>query len=121
MLRQYRRALDQIILELPAGTRGWEEDWLACAQRELQEETGFRAKSLTFLGEVWPAPGVSNELMRLYLATELQPDPLPQDVDEEIELQPMRLSELAAMARDGRIRDAKSIIGILRTIEYLQQ
>src|SRR5210317_1826228 len=43
MLRQYRLALDETILELPAGTRGWQEDWLACAQRELREETGYRA------------------------------------------------------------------------------
>lgn len=120
MLRQYRRALAQTILELPAGTRGWDEDWLACAQRELREETGFRAGVFVPLGEVWPAPGVSNELMKLYLAMDLEPDPLPQDVDEEIELQPVLLSELAAMAQNGRICDAKRIIGILRTVAHLK-
>ena len=59
--------------------------------------------------------------MRLYLATDLQPDPLPQDVDEEIEFQPILLSELVVMARDGRIRDVKSIIGILRTVDALNK
>ncbi|MCB8982868.1 MAG: NUDIX hydrolase [Ardenticatenaceae bacterium] len=119
MLRQYRLALDETILELPAGTRGWEEDWLDCAQRELREETGFRAASLRFLAQFWPSPGVSNELMRLYLATELQPDPLPGDVDEEIELQPLPLADLLMMAQDGRLQDAKSIIGILQTAVFL--
>ena len=118
MLRQYRPALGETIWELPAGTRGWGEEWLACAQRELREETGFRAQSFTPLGEIWPTPGVSNELMRLFLATGLQPDPLPQDVDEEIEVQPVPLAELAAWAVDGRLRDAKTIIGILRAARH---
>ena len=52
MLRQYRLALGETILELPAGTRGWDEAWLVCAQRELREETGFRAESFHFLGEI---------------------------------------------------------------------
>ncbi len=119
MLRQYRAALQQTILELPAGTREWAEDWLVCAQRELREETGYRAATFTPLGEIWPAPGVSNELMHLYLAVGLEPDPLPGDADEEISVAPMPLADLLTMAQNGRIRDAKSIIGLLRTAEYL--
>ncbi len=120
MLRQYRHALGQTIWELPAGTRGWEEDWLACAQRELREETGYRAAQLTDLGEIWPAPGLSNERMRLYLAQELSPDPLPGDVDEQIEVTPLPLADLVAMIYNGRIQDAKSIAGILKTVHFLQ-
>lgn len=120
MLRQYRHALDQTILELPAGTRGWQEEWLVCAQRELREETGYRAERFTDLGEIWPAPGLSNERMRLYVAQELSADPLPGDADEQIEVTPMRLSDLVTMAYDGRIQDAKSIVGILRTTAFLQ-
>lgn len=112
MLRQYRLALGQTILELPAGTRGWDEDWLACAQRELREETGYRADSFTLLSEFWPTPGLSDEWMRLYLATGLTPDPLPGDLDEEITLHPIPLAEALAMAEDGRLQDAKSIIGV---------
>lgn len=115
MLRQYRLALGQTILELPAGTRGWDEDWLACAQRELREETGFRAESFTLLGEFWPTPGLSDEWMRLYLATGLTPDPLPADPDEEIALHPIPLSEALDMAENGRLQDAKSIIGVWKT------
>lgn len=115
MLRQYRLALRQTIVELPAGTRGWDEDWLECAQRELREETGYRAESFTLLGEFWPTPGLSNERMRLYLATGLTPDPLPGDADEEIALYPLPLAEALAMAEDGRLQDAKSIIGVWKT------
>ncbi len=107
-------------MELPAGTRGWQEDWLVCAQRELREETGQRAEKLTDLGEIWPAPGLSNERMRLYVAQELSADPLPGDADEQIEVTPMLLSELVTMTYDGRIQDAKSIVGILKTAAFLQ-
>lgn len=115
MLRQYRVALGQTILELPAGTRGWDEDWEACAQRELREETGYRAAELTPLGDIWPAPGASDELMRLYLMRDLTADPLPQDDDELIELAPLPLTDLIEMAFDGRVQDAKSVVGLLRT------
>ena len=120
MLRQYRATLRDAILELPAGTREEGEDWLLCAQRELREETGYRAENFTPLGIVWPAPGVSDELMKIYLATDLTPDPLPADDDEDIEVQAMPLAELLSMAQDGNLQDAKSIIGILRTSGYLQ-
>ncbi len=120
MLRQYRLALDETILELPAGTRGWQEDWLVCAQRELREETGFRAAELQSLGHCWPAPGFSNEIMAIFLATGLQSDPLPQDGDEIIATQPLMLDDLVKMALNGQLQDAKSVVGILRTAFYLQ-
>lgn len=114
MLRQYRLALRQTILEIPAGTRGWDEDWLACAQRELREETGYRAGQLVELGDIWPAPGVTNEKMRLYLALDLEPDPLPADVDEELALIPMPLAELLTLAQTGQLHDAKTLIALFR-------
>ena len=119
MLRQYRHVLDQVILELPAGTRGWDEDWLTCAQRELREETGYRAAKFTPLGQLWPAPGISDELMQLYLAEDLTLAPLPGDEDEMIELIPLPLADLVEMAWNGRLQDAKSVIGILRTAHFL--
>mgnify|MGYP002624526406 CR=1 FL=1 len=120
MLRQYRHVLDQTILELPAGTRGWEEDWLTCAQRELREETGYQAQTFTPLGQIWPAPGISDELMQLYLAEHLTPAPLPGDEDELIEVVPMRLAELVEMGQNGRLQDAKIIISIFRTAYTLK-
>lgn len=119
MLAQYRLALHTTILELPAGTRGWDEAWLACAQRELREETGLRAARFIPLGAVWAAPGLSNEEMRLYLALDLTPDPLPQDADEMIEVRPIPLAQLVPQALDGRLTDAKSVVAILRVAAYL--
>ncbi|MCA9937336.1 MAG: NUDIX hydrolase [Anaerolineales bacterium] len=120
LLRQYRLALDEVILELPAGTRHPDESWLACAQRELREETGYRANSFTSLGEIWLAPGLSNERMALFLATDLAPDPLPGDVDEEIEVISMPLTAAVQMALSGQMRDAKSIVALLR-VAYFRQ
>ncbi len=121
MISQYRHALNETLLELPAGTRGWDEAWLACAQRELREETGFRADKIVLIGEFWPSPGVSNELMRLCLATGLHADPLPGDIDEEIEVKPIPLTQLVDMAKNGQILDAKSIVGILKAADYLNR
>ena len=121
MLRQYRYSLRDTILELPAGTRGWNEELLVCAQRELREETGFSADHFVQLGQYWPAPGITNEVMTIYLASELQFDPLPQDTDEEIEVIAYNFTDLFAMVADGRLQDAKSVVGILRTAFYLKK
>lgn len=119
MLRQFRLALNQTILELPAGTREQSEEWLSCAQRELREETGFRAQRFDSLGQCWPTPGISNELMHIYLARDLARDPLPADIDEQIELEPRLLNDLVDMAINAELQDAKSVIGILRTALFL--
>ncbi len=120
MIRQFRTAVSDTILELPAGTReGEDEDWLICAQRELREETGYRAANLIDLGKIWPAPGVSSELMGIFLATDLTHDPLPADIDEEIELAPMLLDELVEMCQDGRMMDGKTVIALWRTLHHL--
>ena len=118
VLRQQRTALGEQLLELPAGTRGWDEPWLDCAQRELREETGYRAARFIPLGEILPAPGYSGERMALYLATGLTSDPLPADFDEALAVETIALARLAAMAVDGRLRDAKSVVAILRAATY---
>ncbi|RMG99485.1 MAG: NUDIX hydrolase [Chloroflexi bacterium] len=120
MLSQYRLSLERTIQELPAGTRHWHETWLACAQRELQEETGFRAGVFVHLGNIWPAPGISNEIMRIYLAYDLLYDPLPQDADERIEVRPFPLETLLTLIKNGRLQDAKTIIALQKTADYLQ-
>lgn len=120
MLRQYRLSLDREILEIPAGTRLPGEAWLTCAQRELREETGLAAESFVALGEVWPAPGLTDERMALFLAIGLYPDPLPADEDEAIRLEAHMLTDLVPAALDGKLEDGKSIIAVLRTATYLE-
>jgi ADP-ribose pyrophosphatase len=118
-LSQYRLSLDAWILELPAGSREVDEPWLTCAQRELREETGYQADKWTELGRIWPAPGLTDEVMAIFLAEELSPAPLPGDADEEIEVRSMPLTTLVQMALDGRMQDAKSVVGILRAAQLL--
>lgn len=120
LIRQFRPALGEEIEELPAGTREGAEPWLACAQRELREETGYRAGVLVPLGKVWAAPGLSDELMAIYLATDLTEDPLLPDFDEQIELVPMSLDRLVSQAVSGELQDAKSVVGVLRAAHYLK-
>ena len=120
MLRQYRHALGQTILELPAGTLERGEVPLPAAQRELREETGYRADQLILLSQLWPAPGSTNELMNTYLATGLSADPLEMDDDEVIETVLMPLTQLVDMALTGQLADAKSVAGILQAHHYLQ-
>ena len=121
MLRQYRHTLDQTILELPAGTREAGEPWLACAQRELREETGYRAARFVPLGEIWPAPGLTDERMALFLAMDLTPDPLPMDADEVMTVEPWPLAALVEMAQDGRLEDGKSVVAVLRAAREIKQ
>ncbi len=119
MIRQYRLPINQVILEVPAGTKEWDEDSEICAQRELREETGYRAKRFDLVCKFWPGPALADELMHLYIARDLTHDPLPMDFDEEIETAEIPLDELVAMALDGRMQDGKSIVAILRAHAWL--
>ncbi len=122
MVRQWRVPADGALLEIPAGTLevhdGVTEDPDLCARRELEEETGHRARDWRKLAAFWTAPGFATELMHLYLATGMtgvagEDDRLTPDEDERLELRHVPLSDAIAMVERGEIRDAKSILGIL--------
>jgi ADP-ribose pyrophosphatase len=112
-VRQYRHATEKELLELPAGTLNPGEDPFTCASREIREETGFASGNLVKLGEFFIAPGYSNEYMHVYLATDLQPDPLPGDDDEFITLEPIPVEQAYEMALSGGLLDAKSLAALL--------
>jgi ADP-ribose pyrophosphatase len=86
LVRQYRIAADQIMLEIPAGTLNPGEDPEVCAVRELQEETGYMPGHIEKIGGIYVAPGYTTEFIHLYLATDLRESRLAQDEDEFIEL-----------------------------------
>ncbi len=113
LLKQFRYAAQGDLWEIPAGTMEKGEATLRCAKRELEEETGFRAKKWTLLSSFLPAPGISNELMTLYRAEGLSPGRKNLDHDEWIEHEIVSLRQAHRMIRDGRIRDAKTIVGVL--------
>jgi len=121
MVRQFRTPIGRVILELPAGKLdtqpdGTSEDPDGAALRELDEETGYRAGSLRSLGSFWTAPGFTDELMHLYLATDLVllPQSSGPDVGEFLDLVRLPWRDAVAMAEEGRIDDAKTLVGLLR-------
>ena len=122
LVRQWRHATGGPLLEIPAGTLDREadgtiEDHAVAAARELEEETGSRAGTWRYLGAFYTAPGFTSELMHLYLATDLRAvhaGGLEPDEDERLELRPIPFGEAVAMAARGELRDAKSIVGLLR-------
>lgn len=111
-IRQWRKAIGEILLELPAGTLEKGEDAFFCSQRELQEEIGFRSNRLTHITDFYTAPGFCNEKMQLFLAEELFPSTLEADEDEGIDLEPLSMQETLLKIQDGDLIDAKSIAAI---------
>jgi ADP-ribose pyrophosphatase len=121
LVRQWRLAADDALLEIPAGgldvaDDGTKEDPEPAARRELEEETGLRAGAWRKLGQFYSAPGFTDELMHLYLATDLSPaDPdgrLAPDEDERLILEWRPWRDAIAAAEGGEIRDAKSVVGL---------
>lgn len=117
LIRQYRYAIDDYILEAPAGALESGEDPLAAAGRELIEETGFAAQVIDPRGFIITTPGYTDEKIYLYEARGLSPSrEFEKDEDEVIEVVDVPVRELPAMVRDGRITDAKTICLIYRCL-----
>ena len=114
LLRQYRPVAQGWLWEIPAGKRDDNEEPFITARRELQEEAGVIASHWQELGAVYSSPGVYTEVIHLYLATGLTEVGSAPDEDELFELHWLAFSEAVAMAQDGRISDAKTIIALLR-------
>jgi ADP-ribose pyrophosphatase len=112
MVRQWRHATGQILLELPAGTLEPDEQPAATARRELAEEVGLAATTWVEGPRFFTAPGFCTELMHLYLATDLTDALAEADADELLERSWLTLADAIVAADDGRIADAKSIVGI---------
>ena len=106
-VRQYRHAVGEDLLELPAGTRDGDEPFEDCAAREIREETGLEAGALLKLGEFYLVPGYSTELMAVFLATDLKVNPLQPDEDEFLQVEKIPLKQAMDMAEQGGIQDAK--------------
>ena len=120
LVRQYRHAAQQDLLELPAGTRDNGEPFEECAAREIREETGMQAGKLQKVGEFYLAPGYSSEFMVVFLATELKDNPLDADDDEFLQVEKIPLKQAIQMAERGDIPDAKSLAALLLAKPYLK-
>ncbi len=114
LIRQYRLAVAQELLEIPAGTVDPGEAPETTAQRELREETGFAADSIERLGGTWMVPGYCDEYIHYFLATGLRPNPLAHDADEHLSAPiPMTYGQVVEAVEDGRIQDAKTVVALL--------
>ena len=114
MVRQFRKPLDITTLELPAGKLDYVgEDPKECAQRELIEETGLRAKSIKHLITMHTTPGFCNEVIHMYCATGLEQGESDADDDEFLSVERFHVSKLVEMVLNHEITDAKTIIGVL--------
>jgi ADP-ribose pyrophosphatase len=121
LIRNRRYAVDETLLELPAGTLEKNEDPMNCAGRELLEETGYLAGRLKPIGTYFTSPGILSEKMYAYAAYDLQERKTALEEGEEIEVEPTAFDEALAMIGDGRIQDAKTIATILMYDRYHQR
>ena len=113
LVRQYRYPLSRFLWELPAGRIERGEKPLAAAQRELREETGFRARRWHQLLLLFPTPGFVNEIRHLYEARGLRPSRAQPETDEAFQVRTFPLPKLLRMIECGGLSDAKSVAGIL--------
>jgi ADP-ribose pyrophosphatase len=121
MLRQYRHMIGGWMREIPAGCRNAGEDPLACARRELGEETSVAAARWDHLGSIITVPSFCDERIELYLARELSEGSGTLDHDEVISVSRVPFEETFAMIRRGDIVDAKSIVALYRARDFLEQ
>ncbi len=112
LIRQYRYPMGEVEIELPAGKIDPGEEQEETVQRELIEETGYRAGKISCVAEIHPCVGYSDERMWIYLAQELEEEVQNTDVDEFIELAPTEFEECLRLVRTGEIKDVKTIIGL---------
>jgi ADP-ribose pyrophosphatase len=114
LIRQLRPAVSAFLLEVPAGRLAPDEDPEACGRRELAEETGLSAGALTPLGILYPSPGVLDEVIHLFLATNLSPGTTTPEAYEDIEVVRLPIGTARRMILDGRISDGKTIAALIR-------
>ncbi len=119
MVKQYRYAFEQIMLEIPAGKLEPGEDPLEAVKRELEEESGAVAKNIEYMGEIFTTVAIFDEKIHAYLATGLEFKNAHPDEDEFLEVEKIPLSTLVGMVMNGEIRDAKTQIAILKANNIL--
>jgi ADP-ribose pyrophosphatase len=117
--KQFRYALNQVFIELPAGKIDANEAILVTGQRELLEETGYSAAEWTLLGHQHPCIGYSNEVIHMYMARSLSAGAHQRDADETLEIFDVPFAQCLSMIQTGEITDGKSIVALYFAEKYL--
>ena len=121
LVRQFRHPVSESLLEFPAGKLDPGEDPLACAVRELSEETGLKADNIISLGHIYPSPGYVTEVLHLFLAQGLTQGEAHPDENEFLSIERHHINDLLNMAAQSQIPDAKTLIGLYKTDAYLRR
>ena len=120
MEKQFRYALNDYLLEIPAGTLDAGEDPLVCAKRELEEETGIIASEWISLGTIATSPGFCNEVIHLYVAKGLSKGEIHWDEDEYVEVERYTMDELLQCIKEETIKDSKTLSALLLAMPYIK-
>ena len=120
MEKQFRYALNDYLLEIPAGKLDAGEDPLVCAKRELEEETGIIASEWISLGTIATSPGFCNEVIHLYVAKGLSKGEIHWDEDEYVEVEHYTLDELLQRIKEETIKDSKTLSALLLAMPYIK-
>ena len=121
LVKQYRKAVEKFLLEIPAGKLEINEEPRVTAIRELKEETGYTTDKMEYLMEFYTSPGFTNEKIYLFLATDLVKGEADPDDGEFLEVEKYDMDTLIKMIERGEITDSKTIIGINLAKKYLEE
>ena len=121
IVKQFRKAAEDYLLEIPAGKLEHGEQPIDTAKRELLEETGYTADNLEKLTSFYSSPGFTNEIIHIFVAQNLTSGEAKPDEDEYIEVEKYSIEELKQMIEDKEIKDSKSIIAILMYDSFIKK
>lgn len=112
MVEQFRKPIEKMILEIPAGKLEAGENPETCGRRELEEETGYRAEKFTYLGQIVSSPGFCDEVIHIFKAEKLYKGQIGGDEDEFINVMEIKKDKVIEMIKNGEIIDAKTICAL---------
>lgn len=119
LVKQYRKPYEEVIIEIPAGKLEKGEEPIDCAIRELEEETGNIAQEVQLLNIIYPSPGYSSEKLYIYFCKKMESGTVHLDEDENVETFEIPFEEAVEMIKNGQIKDAKTVVGILMVKDIL--